>query len=84
MDLAHASPGAWAQLNPCGVYRLGADGPEFVEVPAPTDAELQAVLHLTFAHTAEGVSDGNKSRSQVATTDRAQLWAEQLHPTAVN
>ena len=29
-----------------GVYRRGADGvPEFVEVPAPTDAALQTVLH---------------------------------------
>ena len=29
-----------------GVYRRGTDGaPEFVEVPAPTDEALQAVLH---------------------------------------
>ena len=29
-----------------GVYRRGADGaPEFVEVPAPSDEALQAVLH---------------------------------------
>jgi len=29
-----------------GVCRRGADGvPEFVEVPAPTDEALQAVLH---------------------------------------
>ncbi len=29
-----------------GLYRRGTDGAsEFVEVPAPTDAALQAVLH---------------------------------------
>ena len=29
-----------------GVYRRGTEGePEFVEVPAPTDEALQAVLH---------------------------------------
>ncbi len=35
-----------------GVYRLGVDGtPEFVEVVAPTDEELQAVLHKIIIRT---------------------------------
>ena len=35
-----------------GVYRRGADGvPEFVEVPAPTDDALQAVLHKIITRT---------------------------------
>ena len=35
-----------------GVYRRGTDGaPEFVEVPAPTDAALQAVLHKIITRT---------------------------------
>ena len=35
-----------------GVYRRGADGvPEFVEVPAPSDEALQAVLHKIITRT---------------------------------
>jgi hypothetical protein len=35
-----------------GVYRRGTDGePEFVEVPAPTDEALQAVLHKIITRT---------------------------------
>jgi len=35
-----------------GVYRRGIDGaPEFVDVPAPTDEALQAVLHKTITRT---------------------------------
>ena len=35
-----------------GVYRTGVDGtPEFVDVPAPTDEALQAVLHKIITRT---------------------------------
>jgi hypothetical protein len=35
-----------------GVYRCGTDGePEFVEVAAPTDEALQAVLHRIITRT---------------------------------
>jgi len=35
-----------------GVYRRGSEGaPEFVEVPAPTDEALQAVLHKIITRT---------------------------------
>ena len=35
-----------------GVYRRGTDGePDFVEVPAPTDEALQAVLHKIITRT---------------------------------
>jgi hypothetical protein len=37
-----------------GVYRRGVDVvPEFVEVPAPTEEALQAVLHKVSRHTAQ-------------------------------
>ena len=37
-----------------GVYRRGTDGaPEFVEVPAPTDEALQAVLHKIITRTTQ-------------------------------
>jgi hypothetical protein len=58
-----------------GVYRRGTDGaPEFVEVPAPTDDALQAVLHKIITRTMKlltrsGVLVEEEGSTYVADTD---------------
>ena len=58
-----------------GVYRRGTDGtPEFVEVPAPTDEALQAVLHKIITRTMKlltrlGVLVEEQGQAYLADTD---------------
>ena len=69
-----------------GVYRRGADGvPEFVEVPAPTDEALQAVLHKIITRTMglltrRGVLIEEQGQTYVADNDGDSHEARALRP----
>ena len=69
-----------------GVYRCGTDGtPEFVEVPAPTDEALQAVLHKTITRmmkllTRRGVLVEEEGSTYVADNDGDSDEARTLRP----
>ncbi len=67
--------------------------PFAARLPAPADDPQQPAAafsasdrsipwNLTFAHTAEKVSDGDSSRLQVVSIDRERIPAERLHPKA--
>ncbi|MBL8342835.1 MAG: transposase, partial [Rubrivivax sp.] len=69
-----------------GVYRRNADGaPVFVEVPAPTDAALQAVLHRIITRTMKlltrkGVLVEEQGHSYMADADADSDEARVLRP----
>ena len=53
-----------------GVYRCGADGaPAFIEADAPTDDELDALLHTVFARLMKMLT-----RRGVLIEDMGQTW----------
>jgi len=68
------------------VYRLGVDGtPEFVEVVAPTDEELQAVLHKIITRTMKlltrrGVLVEEEGSTSMADNDSDSDEARALRP----
>jgi hypothetical protein len=69
-----------------GVYRSGTDGaPEFVEVPAPTDEALQAVLHKIITRmmkllTRRGVLVEEQGQTYMADNDADSDDARTLRP----
>ena len=69
-----------------GVYRRGTDGaPEFVEVPAPTNEALQAVLHKIITRTMKlltrrGVLVEEQGQAYLADTDTDSDEARVLRP----
>ena len=69
-----------------GVYRRGTDGePDFVEVPAPTDEALQAVLHKIITRmmkllTRRGVLVEEQGRAYLADNDGDSDEARMLRP----
>jgi len=69
-----------------GVYRLGTAGtPEFVEVPAPTDEALQAVLHKIITRTMKlltrrGLLIEEQGQAYLADTDGDSDEARSLRP----
>ena len=69
-----------------GVYRCGTEGtPEFVEVPAPTDEALQAVLHKIITRTMKlltrrGLLIEEKGQAYLADTDGDSDEARVLRP----
>ena len=69
-----------------GVYRCGTDGtPEFVEVPAPTDEALQAVLHKIITRmmkllTRRGVLIEEQGQTYLADNDADSDEARVLRP----
>ena len=69
-----------------GVYRRGADGvPGFVEVPAPTDDAMQAVLHKTITRmmkllTRRGVLVEEEGSTYMADNDGDSNKARLLRP----
>ena len=72
-----------------GVYRRGADGtPEFVEVAAPTDEVLQAVLHRIITRlmkllTRRGVLVEEEGSTYIADNDGDSDEARTLRPLQV-
>ena len=68
------------------MYRCGSDGaPEFVEVPAPTDQALQAVLHKIITRTMKlltrwGVLVEEQGQTYIADDDGDSDEARALRP----
>ena len=55
-----------------GVYLRGIDGaPEFVDVPAPTDESLQAVLHTIITRSMKSPTRQGVSVEEAGSTDMA-------------